>query len=381
MMVNTHAMHRLPELDLTRGLAIVGMILVVSPGSWSYRLSWLTHAHWHGYTAADLVFPLFLFSVGIALSISFRRAVPTRLRLIRGAKRIGLLIGLGLLLNLLPSFDFTHWRLPGILQRIALCYGLAMVAMLVLSKATGRGRSVSYVAIGGCILCILALWQVVLSTTSAPGFPIGDLSQGGTWSSWLDRSIFTVNHLWPYGQDESGQVVYDPEGLLVTFPAATSVLMGFLTHQYLENAPGFRRLMIVIAAGIFMVVSGHFCDNWAPINKPLWTASFAMVASGWSMIIFAAFSTLVKSGMQESTLLPLWILGRNAILAFSLSQCLSAYAGTTLAGFTPQSSTFELVFRVMPYPYMASLICALLVVTFITAVLYPLSRKGLFIRL
>lgn len=135
--------NRVLALDAIRGLAVMGMILVVSPGSWEYRLSWLNHAPWHGYTLADLVFPAFLFAVGAAMALQFPIKRPLHREVIRVGRRAMLLIALGLVLNLLPDFDVAHLRIPGVLQRIGLCYALAAAIVLSLARVDGGTRHLS----------------------------------------------------------------------------------------------------------------------------------------------------------------------------------------------------------------------------------------------
>src|SRR5690242_4260870 len=133
---------RLASLDATRGLAVAGMILVVSPGSWAYRYAPLLHADWYGWTLADMVFPVFLFAVGVAIVFSFNthfaRGISKRALALKILRRSAIILVLGVVLNAFPTFDLAHLRLPGILQRIALCYAMAGVLCLAFWRKEER---------------------------------------------------------------------------------------------------------------------------------------------------------------------------------------------------------------------------------------------------
>lgn len=372
---------RVLALDVVRGLAVMGMILVVSPGSWSHRLSILNHAPWHGYSPADLVFPLFLFAVGAAMALGFPSNRPLSKEYLRIFRRTFLLIFLGLFLNLLPSFDFAHLRIPGILQRIALCYALASVLILIFSKTDGGYRYLSSKAVFISIVALLVGWALLLAFTSAPGHPMGSVSEGGTLASWIDRELFTINHLWPYGTDAEGRVVYDPEGLLATFPAAANVLIGALFFHWIGRSPNNERLKYALALGVLLLVSGHILDPAHVINKRIWTSSFALTSSGWAILIYCTVFGLSKISRIRILLRPAIILGANAILAFSLSQVFGAFSGTHIAGTTPQNFGFNTMLSLVHDPVLASFLCAAGIVCIITVIIFPLHRNKIHLRL
>lgn len=380
---NSSVIHRgrFVALDVIRGIAILGMILVVSPGSWEHKLAFLNHAAWEGYTPADLIFPLFLFAIGAAMSFGFPSDRTAKDETLRVVRRGSLLIMLGLFLNLLPSFNIETLRIPGILQRIALCYVFASLIVFGLAQHSGKQRIISYKHIIISIIALSIAWQLVLNFTSAPGFEMGDVSQGGTLASWVDRQIFGIAHLWPYGTDAQGQVVYDPEGLLATFPATINVLFGVLVANWLGRDAKPNKLFIACGIGLALVVVGHILDTVFVINKRIWTPSFAFVSAGWSITLYALVIFSLTKKATETVLLPLTILGGNAILAFSISQVLSAYAGMQIAGTSPQSFFFELLQSLLGNPLFASFMCSVLVSCAVVILIYPLYKKSIHIRL
>lgn len=372
---------RVLELDAIRGLAIVGMILVVSPGSWQYRLPALNHAAWHGYTPADLVFPAFLFAVGAAMALQFPAKRPLRQEAVRVGRRTVLLIALGIVLNLLPDFDFAHLRIPGVLQRIGLCYALAAIIMWSLARSDGNTRYFPAMRVVAAAVVLLIGWILVLSFTSAPGFPTGSVSEAGTLAAWIDRQVFTTAHLWPYGTDAAGRVVYDPEGLLSSLPATANVLIGAVTAHWLGREPGNRRLQYGLVFGAVLVALGHLLDPVFVINKRIWTSSFALVSGGWSIFLYCALFFVLQGKAFRALMKPVFMLGGNAILAFAISQIFSAVAGLPVGGTTPQNFGFETLLAVVKDPWIASLLCAFGILSLVTLLIWPLHRQGIHLRL
>jgi predicted acyltransferase len=366
---------RLLALDILRGLAVAGMILVVSPGSWTHRLWALDHAPWNGYRPADLVFPAFLFAVGAAMALK----PPTAGQGLRVLRRVGLLILLGLVLNFLVEPDPSTFRIPGILQRIALAYLVAAAVLMAAARGGEAGRFPLKAAVVAAVALTLG-WAATLAFTAAPGFAPGDLSPAGTLAAWVDRSVFGTSHLWAYGVDERGAVVYDPEGLLATFPAAANVLIGAIATHLVGRAPEGRRLLLAGLAAAGLIVAGHALDFAQVINKRIWTAAFVLVSSGWALALYVLFM-LVRGRFLKTVTWPLRVLGANAILAFTLSQVLGVFGATPIGGSTPQAFGFGLAQALVPDPYAASLLCALAIIALITAVIAPLNQRGLYLRL
>ncbi|TWB24964.1 acyltransferase family protein [Nitrospirillum bahiense] len=382
------ATNRLPSLDVLRGLAVAGMILVVSPGDWDKAYAPLKHAPWDGWTLADMVFPTFLFSVGLAIALSFGKLTrDKRAARAKIARRALTLIALGVVLNALPYFDLPHLRLPGILQRIALCYTLATTLCLATAR-TGpdAGSTVNRRALLVAMAVVLLGYWAVLAWVPVPGIGAGHLDPGGNLPSWIDRGVFTVPHLWPYGTDAAGAVVYDPEGLLSTLPATVNVLVGVLTGTALKASKS--RLNLLVAA-VLLMMAGLALDPVLVINKRIWTSSFALFSSGFSLAVLVVLSVLLDQGpaaLPQALSFPFRVLGGNAILAFTLSQSLSAIGGvpfivTAQGPITPQAWGDGLSVAVIADPYLASFACALGILSLVVLALLPLHRRGLHVRL
>ncbi|WP_294393298.1 DUF5009 domain-containing protein [uncultured Sphingomonas sp.] len=376
---------RLVALDLLRGAAVMGMILANGPGSWSHAYRPLEHAEWNGWTLTDMVFPTFLFSVGVAIGLSFPRPLSTgeerRVFWARVLRRMAALIGLGLLLNALPFFDLAHLRLPGVLQRIALCYGLALLVLVGTARRDAEGRQAANVpAIGAAIAAILLAYWALMVLVPVPGFGAGRLDPAGNLAAWLDRTILTVPHLWSQGLDEAGRSVYDPEGLLGTVPALANVLFGVLATLAWRRGTTPPRLAV---GGALLLLIGTWLDPVFPINKRIWTSSFALVSSGFSIVLLASLLSLVRSEAATRLLSPLKVFGGNAILAYVISQLLGVVGGLPIlpGGATPQQWGFGVARQVAADPRLASLLCALAITGLVFAILLPLHRRMIHFRL
>jgi predicted acyltransferase len=392
---------RFAALDILRGAAVAGMLLVTMPGDWAFTYAQLRHADWNGWTATDMVFPAFLFSVGVALGLSFERAAAGGAA--RFWRRVGrralmlVLVGLALeaTYNLAISLGarfpgqggLAHLRFPGILQRIGLCYALAAGVLFVSSKRVrGEGRRADLAALGVATLAVLVGYGLLIRFTPVPGFGAGRLDPVGSLPAWVDREVFTPAHLWVLATaTPGGPVTYDPEGLLSTLPAVSNVLFGVMAAELWRRRPADASLWTA-AAGVGLVVVGLLASGLIPINKRLWTPSFALLSSGVSALLLAAAAWGVRFSWGVRLLTPLSVLGGNAILAFVLATVLSRLSGFAWIAdgghsVTPQTWGDHLAVRLIRDPYAASLACATGVTGLITVALWPLYRRGLHLRL
>ncbi|ANU08607.1 acyltransferase family protein [Paraurantiacibacter namhicola] len=392
---------RLEELDLLRGFAVFVMVLVTTPGDWAHHFPALQHADWHGWTFADLVFPDFLFGVGMALGLTYGRSLDP----VRGAhafrrkllRRVAGLVLLGLALNYVyviagqlgsppvgPT-DETTWRIPGVLQRIALCYLLAVgVVALTARRMQDSGTQLRPLAVLGAIITILLGYWALLVVVPAGGYGAGDLSKVGNLPAVIDRAVFTPQHMWPLGAEAwRGPVVYDPEGLLSTLPATANVLSGVLAVGLWRDFPRWR-LVLLAAIGAALIGAGLLLDGLFPINKKIWTSSFVLLTVGFSFLFLLGMALAVKLRLAR-LLAPLRILGGNAILAFSLSIIVAAMAGVPLTGGDPSATLQSLgnsaMLAVIPDPWFASFAWGCVVALSIAALLWPLDRRGIHLRL
>jgi predicted acyltransferase len=379
---------RLISLDALRGLAVAGMILANAPGSWELRYHQLDHAAWNGFTATDMVFPTFLFSVGFAVALSFPRPLSDADKARSWAKlgkRALALIALGLFLNFLAGLSLSHLRIPGILQRIGLCYalGTGFVLLTVQRRADGLA-AVNVGAVMGAIGALLIGYWALLTFVPVPGYGAGHLDPAGNLTAYIDRTVWTIPHLWPYGTDAAGAVVYDPEGLLSTLPATVNLLIGLLMGCAWKERPGQRTAILITVAGVLLIVGGLAIDPAFPINKRIWTSSFALLSSGISAVLFGLLTLALQSRPMQTVAMPLRVLGGNATLAFVLSILLGIFSTYTIfkgGTQTPQAWGLEMAEKVIAVPMLASLACAIAILVLITALIWPLHKRAIHWRL
>lgn len=376
-------------LDILRGLSVIGMLLVVNPGAWDLRYSWLSHIDWQGLGAADMVFPGFLFCVGMALPISLAR------RLVSGdsAVRIGAhilwrsaaLVLLGVLLNAFPGFDFSQVRLPGILQRIGLCYGLVASLLLLVAQPGPAGilRLNTRILVAVVAGLVLGYW-LLLSLVAAPGAQAPAFDSVNSLPAWLDRSVFTVAHLWPWGLTD-GKVTYDPEGLLATLPACVNVLAGALAcHFYLSANTHYKNLMFTVA-GVVLMLLALALDPVYPIIKKIWTGSFALFSVGVSLVLLAAIDAVIRKIKTTALLYPIHVFGANALLAFSVSTLIGPLMDIPLetnnAASSLRNSGFAFFKQLLGNPPLASFCYSLVVTGLIFLLMSWCYQRRWFLRL
>jgi len=380
---------RLLSLDVLRGLTIGFMILVndqVGPAPFSQ----LKHAAWNGFTATDLVFPTFLFLVGLSTVLS------TQSRLTRGAssrelflhvtRRTLLLILFGFVVNNFPFFRLATARYYGVLPRIAICY--FAVAVLYLFAPRWKDKLVLAVA------CLIAYW-LLMRFVPVPGYgipthdvPIND--QDGNLAAWLDRYIFSSPHLY--------ERTRDPEGLLSTMPAIATALFGMLSGLWLRKQYAIRRKAAVLAvAGIMLLIAGLSWSPYFPINKKLWTSSYALYAGGWSLLCLAVSIAIIdiwrvgrrasssvrpESGSHPLLYRPLLVFGTNAILAYMISELGDSIVRTVhISGVSAKVAAYRHITHVIPDPAWASLVYSLLFVLVCWLLVLPFYRRRIFLRI
>ncbi|CAN5307455.1 acyltransferase family protein [soil metagenome] len=372
---------RLTGLDLFRGTAVAGMIIVNTPGSGQYVWWPLDHAAWNGFTPTDLVFPAFLFAIGVALALSFPRRVDGAMWR-RVARRTGSLIALGWAWQMLARPGFATFRLMGVLPRIALCYGMVAALVMVTARRNADGRArLDPRVIGGAAVAILASYAALMLFVPVPGHGAGALTPDGNLAGYVDRMLLTPAHMWRFGTGAAGTVVYDPEGLLSTLPALANVLFGMLSAIAWQHAPTRAAAWIAIF-GVALIVAGLLIDPVFPINKRLWSSSYALFSSGLSALLLALAMLASARATLVRLLAPLRLLGMNAILGYMVSLLLGL-AGMRLhwGGTTFGAHAFAAMQLVAPDPYLASFLCSLAVLMLVIGLLVPLHRRGIHLRL
>jgi predicted acyltransferase len=368
---------RLLSLDLFRGITIAGMVLVNNAGDWQSIYPPLRHAEWHGWTPTDLVFPFFLLIVGISIPIALekrRSAGGTMSDLyLKIARRTLLIFAIGLFLNWFPPTSdplgrLLNIRIPGVLQRIAICYGVAAILYLRL------GRS----ALWRLSAILLTGYWLLLKLVPAPGFSAGDLTREGSLPSWVDRTLLP-GHIY--------RPEYDPEGILSTIPAIVTALIGVLAGQWLrEKLDGKERVGGLFTAGVLLLLTGDTWNRIFPINKALWTSSYVLFTAGLGLLLFALCYWLVDLRGVRRWAWPFVIFGVNALALFILSGMmadilteihLSLPDGTTE---TLRSFLYRRLFTSWLDPLNASLAYAVSYVLFWWGVMLVLYRRKIFLR-
>lgn len=334
---------RLVALDTFRGMTVAGMLLVNNPGTWSSIYPPLEHAPWHGWTPTDLIFPFFLFIVGITTSISLsgRRARgDDDAAILRQILKRGALIYLfGLLLSWFPFFTYTaipdmpdpsfldrvvyrveHLRILGVLQRIGIAY---LCGALLTLRTSLKAQ---FVILGALLFGYWALMTLV---------PVPDTGIAGRFvldkpdqllSAWLDRTVLGVNHLW------SGSKTWDPEGLLSTVPAIGTVILGTFAGRWIarRDIELNARLSAMFTVGAFTMMLGLVWNWFFPINKSLWTSSYVLFCGGMATVVLAACLWIIDVQRIRAWTKPFVVYGLNPMLAFLGSGMMARMMGSMI---------------------------------------------------
>jgi len=377
---------RVLSLDVLRGLTIGFMILVNNNGDGAHAYWALKHAAWNGFTPTDLVFPTFLFLVGISTVFS------TASRIAQGASRQSLfwhtvrrtvvLYLLGLVVNSFPFFHLHTMRFYGVLPRIAICYFL--VATLYLFSPGWRDKVALLVA------ALLGYWLLMrfvpVPGFGVPGRDIALLDPDNNLTAWLDRQIFSSSHLY--------EGTRDPEGLLSTIPALGTALIGMLTGVWLRTArPLVEKARGIALAGASGVVLGGIWNLWFPINKKLWTSSYVLFAAGLSLLLLAlsiwivdlrpARGGKIDSAERARSFMPLLVFGMNAIAAYVLSELLPGIFNNLHV--SPELGVLQwcyaAIHHLIPDVPFASLVYSLAYVAVCWVPMYLLYRRRIFLKI
>jgi predicted acyltransferase len=313
-LVRSPLAQRYLSLDVLRGMTIALMIVVNTPGSWEAVYAPFRHAAWHGFTITDLVFPTFLFVVGNAMSFSMKKMEKQDEKVFLGKvlKRTALIFLIGLLLNCFPFvtrvngelalFDFASLRIMGVLQRIALCYG---IASLVIYYFKTRG------AILFSVLALLIYWALLYFFGDAPD----PYTLEGNAALKFDQLLIPDSNVYKgYG------IPFDPEGLLSTLPAIVNVIAGFLAGMFIQkkgNQLGTVRMLAL--TGVVLTALGLLWNMFLPINKPIWTSSYVLYTVGLDLIILAVLMLVIEVANFKGWTYFFEVFGRNPLFIYILS--------------------------------------------------------------
>ncbi len=370
---------RLRSLDVFRGATIAAMILVNNPGDWGKTFAPFLHAEWHGCTPTDLIFPFFLFIVGVAISLSF----ASRLEKLEGdrrplyrqiIRRTVILFALGLFLAWAPFYGL-NWetaRIFGVLQRIAVVYFFASLAYLHLNA---RGLWILSFSL------LLGYWAA-MKLIPVPGFGVGDLSPAGNLAGWVDGFILG-KHVWFYAPGPA-----DPEGILSTVPAIVTALAGIFTGEWLRtDRDHSEKLIGLFVWGSLLTTAGFFFGYIFPINKNLWTSSYVVLTAGLALLCLGVVSYFVDLRQSHRWIRPFEAFGMNAISVFVLSGLVAKamykirWVGAEGKAITLKGWLYHHFFTPWIPDYWASLAWAVVNIIFWWALMEILYRKKIFIKI
>ena len=369
---------RLLSVDVFRGIAVASMLLVDYPGDEQAGYRLIRHAPWNGLTAADLIFPSFVFLMGISIVLSFSARLErgeTRQQIAwHAVKRSLILFALGAFLNGVPAFHLATWRIEGVVQRIALCYLIAGILFLWLDV---RGL---IVAITVCLLGYWGLMRLVpVPGLGLPGRDIPVLAPDQNLVDWIDRALFPGRL---YNRTR------DPEGVLSTIPAIATAVSGVLTGVWLRSGRTKRaKVAGMLAVGVAGMVVGAMWNQWFPINKNVWTSSFVVVTAGFALIFLSSLYWMIEvRGWRGKWTMPFLVFGMNAIVGFCFDELLwvpLSYGHAHAADGTSITWQQYLNGQLLKIgsPANASLLFAVGTVLFCWALMWLLYRRRIFVKL
>ncbi len=365
---------RILSLDVFRGATIVAMILVNNPGSWDYVYSPLLHAEWHGCTPTDLIFPFFLFIVGVAITISLKkrkeRGDEQGKIIINIFRRSIILFFLGLFLTGFPSYDISTIRIMGVLQRIAIVYLISSIIYLKFST-----KFQFYFAVG-----LLVTYWIAMSFIPVPDRGITGLSIENNLAAWIDRNLLG-SHLWYYTE------TWDPEGLFSTIPAiATSFIGVFAGNLLLSQKSTIEKNLLLFISAIMLLIISYFWNFAFPINKNLWTSSYVLFSGGIALSIYGFCYWIVDIKGYYKYFKYFNYFGMNAITVYFLSELITKifYEILVTTNNTEVTSLkeylYDAAFIHAINPYLGSFLYAFLYIIVMFVFVRFLYKKNIFIK-
>lgn len=368
-------MSRVLSLDIARGITMAFMIMVNNNGEQGWPP--FQHSAWNGWTPTDLVFPCFLFLVGVSIVLSFgkrfEQGVPKGRIVVSILRRTAILIVLGLIVNGYPDFPWATLRFYGVLQRIAICY--CCVALFYLWRRDARSKIavIAVILIGYWIL----LRYVPIPGAGIPGKTIPFMDGRQNWPAWLDRHIFPGRLYTGYR---------DPEGFLSDFPAIATTLLGLLAGLWMRTERSRKQIALgLLAAGVALVVAGKLWSLGFPLNKKLWTSSYVLFSGGTSALLLGSLYWMIDvKGWRKAWTQPWIVFGTNAIFAYMLSELLASTLW--LMGLHHHTEMFwtaiyDPIFAKINPVGLGSLCYSIAYTAVCWLITYPLWRKKIFLKI
>ena len=360
---------RLTALDVFRGVTIAFMVLVNTPGTGDAVYPPLRHAVWHGWTPTDVVFPSFIWIVGVAITLALGRRLShgvARTDLFRSAmKRAAILFVLGLICYSFPIPDPATFRIVGVLQRIAICYLCATAIYLT----TGIRGQIAW------IVALLGGYWALMAFAPVPGHGSGHLDVERNFAHYID-SIVLGSH------NYVNTKTWDPEGIVSTLPSIATCLFGILAgHLVSMQWTLAKRITWLLGAGVVLIALAYAGDPWLPINKSIWTTTFALLMAGIDCLLFAAFLWVCDVRGKSRWFHPFLILGMNSIAVYMASELLDIVFNKIPMGATSlRVWLYETLFARLASPMNASLLYAIAYVALMFGIALILWRRKIFIR-
>jgi len=360
---------RLASLDVFRGLTIALMILVNNAGDWEHVYWPLEHAKWNGWTPTDLVFPFFVFIVGVSVVFSFASRVARgdskKALLLHALKRSVIIFVVGFLLHAYGKFNVHTIRIPGVLQRIAIVYFVTSVLVLYTGRLT---RAIVTAAL------LIGYW-ILMVRVPVPGYGASVLTMDGNLAAYIDRAVM-YNHLYIAHR-------FDPEGILSTLPAIATCLLGVFAGEWMRSATNAsRKLAGLFAASAVGLISGEIWNLWFPINKMIWTSSYVLFTAGFALFVLGVCYWLIDIRGWKRWSTPFIMFGVNPLVLYCFASWLArAMQVHHIHGLTIKEILYDKFFvPLFSDPYLVSLSWALSFVLVSFGLAWALYRKRMFVR-
>ncbi|MBS1747825.1 MAG: DUF5009 domain-containing protein [Bacteroidetes bacterium] len=366
---------RLLSLDFFRGITIAAMILVNNPGDWEHVYAPLEHSKWNGCTPTDLIFPFFIFMVGVSITLAIgpKKADKTQHSKIiaKAFKRSLILYLINVAIHFLFTFNFENFRILGVLPRIAIVFFIAVIIFL----KTGFKQQLTI------FFSILIIYYILMCFVPVPGYGASNLEPATNLAAWLDTTILTTKHMW------SGSKVYDPEGILSTIPAVGTCLFGIMVGDWIrrKDKDESTKVAWLFVMATFSIMVGMIWNNFFPINKSLWTSSFVLYTGGLATAGLAIAFWLIDVQQRKKYITPFVAFGANAITAYVAADVVIAVLSWFHVNLDGQSTNlqdylYKTIFAPHFSPINASLAGAITFVLIMTVPMMILYRKKIFIK-